>query len=176
MNEAHLSLTPCTSTDAEVMAQQLDRPMRGVVGIAARCVCGTPQVVATAPRLEDGTPFPTTFYLTYPPLVKEASRLEAAKAMVDYQNMLGEDEDLQAAYEQAHDLYRRQRAYIGQLAGVGDVPEVEHVSAGGMPTRVKCLHALIGHSLACGAGCNPIGDMALEAMGYDWKTCWCDRD
>jgi hypothetical protein len=30
----------------------------------------------------------------------------------------------------------------------GDVPEIAGISAGGMPTRVKCLHALAGHAAA----------------------------
>lgn len=172
----HTHLTPCTATDLQVMATQLNRPMRGVVAIAARCVCGTPQVVATAARLEDGTPFPTTFYMTYPPLVREASRMEAAQKMVEYQQQLADDDALRIAYHNAHDLYRRQRDQISAIAGVGEVPEVAHVSAGGMPTRVKCLHALIGHSLACGPGINPIGDKALSDMGYVATQCWCDRD
>lgn len=170
------SLSECSDHDLDVMARQLDRPMRGVVGIAARCICSTPQVVATAPRLEDGTPFPTTFYLTHPALVRAASRLEAAHKMVDYQNLLADDDDLAAAYRAAHDLYRRQRDQIGALAGLDPVEEIAHVSAGGMPSRVKCLHALIGHALACGPGINPIGDMALRDMGWSPTQCWCDRD
>jgi hypothetical protein len=44
------------------------------------------------------------------------------------------------------------------------VVEIKDYSAGGMPTRVKCLHALVGHSLAAGPGVNPIGDRALSYM------------
>ncbi len=36
-----------------------------------------PAVVATLPRLPDGTPFPTTFYLTCPRAVAACSPLEA---------------------------------------------------------------------------------------------------
>ena len=46
-------------------------------------------------------------------------------------------------------------------ARLGDVPEIDGVSAGGMPDRVKCLHALVGHALAAGPGVNPLGDEAV---------------
>ena len=70
-----------TQADIEALGQQLGRVPRGVVAIAARCVCGRPTVVATAPRLPDGTPFPTTYYLTHPAAVKGASTLEAEHVM-----------------------------------------------------------------------------------------------
>ena len=44
------------------------------------------------------------------------------------------------------------------------MPEIDQVSAGGMPTRVKCLHALVGHALVAGPGVNPVGDRALELL------------
>jgi hypothetical protein len=49
------------------------------------------------------------------------------------------------------------------------VAEISGISAGGMPARVKCLHALVGHSLAVGRGVNPFGDEALDLLG-DWWT------
>lgn len=147
-----------TASDIEVLHEQLDRVPRGVVAIGARCVCGRPTVVTTAPRLEDGSPFPTTFYLTCPPIVRACSTLEAEHLMEEYNARLAEDEGLAAAYESAH------RDYIARRQRLGDVPEIAGVSAGGMPTRVKCLHALVGHALAAGPGVNPIGDLALAVM------------
>src|SRR5690606_20331467 len=126
-----------------------------VVGIAARAADGAPAVVATAPRLPDGSPFPTFYYLCHPDAVAAASRLEAAGVMNEFNAMLAEDEDLRARYTRAHEQY------IADRDSIGEVPELAGVSAGGMPTRVKCLHALIGHALAAGPGVNPIGDLAL---------------
>ena len=137
-----VNTTDATEEDLEVLRSQLGRIPRGVVGIAARCVCGRPTVVATAPRLPDGTPFPTTYYLTHPAAVKGASTLEAEHVMEILNAQLAEDEELRAAYARAH------QAYIDARLSLGDVPEISGVSAGGMPTRVKCLHALVGHSLA----------------------------
>ena len=160
-----------TPADLEALAGQLGRVPRGVVAIAARCVCGRPTVVRTAPRLDDGTPFPTSYYLTHPAAVKGCSTLEAEHLMETFNADMADDAELAAAYAAAHDDYLARRAELGQ------VPEIEGVSAGGMPTRVKCLHALLGHSLAAGAGVNPIGDRTLEALRerglWDPERCSC---
>lgn len=152
-------MDPATPEDLEVLGEQLGRVPRGVRGIAARCVCSRPTVVVTAPRLEDGTPFPTTFYLTCPPAVRGCSTLEATHVMEELGRWVATDEDAEAAYARAH------LDYIARRRLLGDVPEIEGVSAGGMPTRVKCLHALVGHALAAGPGVNPVGDRALEILG-----------
>lgn len=146
--------------DIAVVSEQLGREARGVVGIAARTRDGAPTVVATAPRLPDGSPFPTFYYLSHPEAVAAASRLEAGGMMVEFNEMLADDAELRAQYARAHE------AYIADRESVGSVPELAGVSAGGMPTRVKCLHALIGHALAAGPGVNPIGDIALERSGW----------
>jgi len=76
--------------DAEVVALQLGRPPRGLQRVAHRCPCGLPDVVETAPRLADGTPFPTLYYLTCPRAVAAMSRLEAAGVMRQMQRRLAE--------------------------------------------------------------------------------------
>ena len=93
-----VNTTDATEEDLEVLREQLGRVPRGVVGIAARCLCGRPTVVATAPRLPDGTPFPTTYYLTHPAAVKGASTLEAEHVMDALNEELAADEELRAAY------------------------------------------------------------------------------
>lgn len=156
-----------TERDLEILKEQLGRVPRGVVNIAARCACGHPTVVMTAPRLDDGSPFPTTFYLTHPRAIYELSRLEADGYMAELTELLGTDEELAAAYERAHEDYLERRSALGA------VREIEGISAGGMPSRVKCLHALAGHSLAAGPGVNPIGDMALERIDWSPQNCTC---
>jgi uncharacterized protein len=153
---------PPTPADLAVVEQQLGRPPRGVLAIAARTADGAPAVVATAPRLPDGTPFPTFYYLTHPVLVVAMSHLEAEGRMAELTDRLKEDEALADAYRAAH------AAYLADREAIATVPELAGVSAGGMPTRVKCLHALAGHALAAGRGTNPIGDLALaEAADAD---------
>ena len=158
-----------TEWDLDVVAEQLGRPARGVAGIAARCMCGRPLVVRTLPRLDDGTPFPTTFYLTHPAIVAAVSTLEANGVMRQMSERLTQDEELAEAYRGAHEHYLAQRAELGI------VPEIEGIAAGGMPTRVKCLHVLVGHALAAGRGVQPLGDEALEMIGESWNRtrCFC---
>jgi len=156
-----------TARDIEVVSEQLGRPARDIVGIPARCVCGNPLVVVTNPRLEDGTPFPTLYYLTQPAATQAASRLEAEGKMVEYQDRLADDEDARGAYRLAHETFLATRAQLG------GIEEIEGISAGGMPTRVKCLHSLIAHSLSVGPGVNPVGDWALADTPWSREVCAC---
>jgi hypothetical protein len=156
-----------TERDLDVLAEQLGRPPRGVAAIAARCVCGRPLVVRTAPRLDDGTPFPTTYYLTSPPAVAAVSTLEAGGLMKELTARLVDDAELAAAYRRAHE------AYLADREELGHVEEIDGISAGGMPTRVKCLHVLVGHALAAGPGVNPIGDLVLADLRPTWTPTRC---
>ncbi len=160
-------LTPATQTDLDTMAAQLGRTPRDVVGIAARCVCGSPTVVATRPRLEDGTPFPTFYYLTHPAATAALSALEADGYMVELNNRLTTDEGFAKAYLAAHE------AYIADRNEHGTAEELNGISAGGMPTRVKCLHAVAAHTLAAGPGVNPAGDLAMEHSRWQPTRCEC---
>ncbi len=149
-----------------MVSAQLGRQARGVVGIAARCVCGNPTVVATAPRLTDGSPFPTFYYLTHPAAAAAMSTLEAEHVMPELAAML-DDDDVAAAYRAAHEAFLEDRRQYGEVS------EIDGISSGGMPTRVKCLHALAGHALAAGPGVNPIGDAALARSSWSPDRCAC---
>ena len=164
-------LSPFTEADAAIVAAQLGRPARGVAAVAWRCPCGKPGVLATEPRLSDGTPFPTTYYLTCPRASSACSTLEASGLMTEFNERLAAEPELAAAYAGAHD------AYLAQRSKLGEVPEIDSISAGGMPNRVKCLHALLGHALAAGPGVNPIGDEVLARLGEFWqRPCLVDHE
>lgn len=165
-----------TEQDLRVLSRELGRPVRDVVEIPARCVCGNPLVAATAPRLSNGTPFPTVFYLAHPVITQAASRLEADGLMARMTEELAEDQDLAADYRAAHEDYLAHRERIRRASGTGEVPEIEGISAGGMPHRVKCLHAVLGHTLSVGTGINPFGDRTLTAIAAWWtpEQCACD--
>jgi uncharacterized protein len=155
-------LEPMTSADEAAVSAQLQRLPRGVVGIAHRCPCGKPAVVVTRPRLPDGTPFPTMYYLTCPRAVAACSSLESQGLMAEMNDRLIRDHDLALAYRRAHERYLADRERLES------VPEIAGISAGGMPDRVKCLHALVAHALAAGTGINPFGDEAVQTMGAFW--------
>ena len=164
------SFEPLTAQDAADVAAQLGREPRGSAGVAWRCPCGKPGVVATNPRLPDGTPFPTTYYLTCPRANSACSTLEAEGLMAELTERLATDPELAAGYRAAH------QAYLDDRAELGGVPEIEGISAGGMPERVKCLHVLAAHSLASGPGVNPLGDETLARLGEFWRRpCLEDR-
>ncbi|WP_244231346.1 DUF501 domain-containing protein [Saccharomonospora piscinae] len=161
-----IEFEPVTDTDREVIARQLGRPPRGLRAVAARCPSGHPAVVQTSPRLENGTPFPTLYYLTCPTLCSMVGTLEASGVMREMTARLDEDDDLATAYRRAHESYLAQRDAIEPLG--------HQVTAGGMPTRVKCLHVHLAHTLACGDGVNPFGDETLRwlrAEGWPMGEC-----
>ena len=153
--------------DAAVIEAQLGRPPRAIHDVAHRCPCGNPDVVATEPRLEDGTPFPTTFYLTCPRAASRIGTLEASGLMKEMSDRLERDAGLADSYRRAHE------AYLAYREAIAHVPEIAGVSAGGMPTRVKCLHVLAGQALAQGHGANPLGDEVVERLGDYWSPGPC---
>ena len=159
--------TEPTDADVEAFKQQLGRPPRGLRAIAHRCPCGQPDVVETAPRLPDGTPFPTTYYLTCPRAASAIGTLEANGVMKEMTDRLATDPELAAAYRAAHEDYIARRDAIEVLEGFP--------SAGGMPDRVKCLHVLVGHSLAAGPGRQPAGRRGdRDAAGVVGEGAVCD--
>lgn len=157
--------------DEAVITAQLGRPPRGLLGVARRCPCGLPDVAETAPRLPDGTPFPTLYYLTCPRAVAAVSGLEAGGMMREMTERLAGDDDLRVSYQAAHEDYLARRDEAAKAAGVDPLPPGTQ-SAGGMPSRVKCLHALVAHALVAGA-VNPFGQEALDAIGPWWAAGPC---
>jgi hypothetical protein len=164
-----------TEADAAAVTSQLGRPPRGAVRVAWRCPCGRPGVVTTAPRLPDGTPFPTTYYLTCAVAVKAISTLESAGLMKAFEQQLAEDPAFADRYRAAHAAYLAARSQLAEELGLAE-PPFRGESAGGMPRRVKCLHALAAHSLAAGPGVNPVGDAVLATLGPWWETATCRKD
>jgi hypothetical protein len=162
------SRTP-TAADLEVIERQLGRTPRDVHAISYRCPCGNPAVVETPPRLSNGEPFPTFYYATCPRLTAAISTLETTGLMGDMNERLATDPVLAGEYAAAHDDYIAARSALGI-----EVPEVENISAGGMPDRVKCLHSLVAHSLSAGEGVNPLGDEALSKLPEWWKSQPCE--
>jgi hypothetical protein len=158
---------PVDRADLAAVETQLGRSPRGTRAIGHRCPCGLPDVVVTEPRLPDGTPFPTTYYLTCPRVTSQIGTLEGSGLMREMEERLADDAELASAYRAAHE------AYLADRDALGEVPELAGVSAGGMPDRVKCLHVLAAHALAAGPGVNPLGDEVLERLGTWWADGPC---
>jgi hypothetical protein len=153
--------------DTAAVRRQLGREPRGALAVAHRCPCGEPDVVTTSPRLPDGTPFPTLYYLTCPRAAAAIGTLESSGLMREMEERLATDPELASAYLAAHE------AYLAERDALDRVDEIGGISAGGMPSRVKCLHVLVAHALASGPGVNPLGDEALIALGAWWMAGDC---
>ncbi|WP_276906854.1 DUF501 domain-containing protein [Corynebacterium riegelii] len=168
---------PPSSEQLTLVAEQLGRIPRGVLEISYFTPDGQPAVVKTEPKLDDGTPFPTLYYLTEPRLTAEASRLEVAQVMKWMEARLNADteegEALRADYKAAHDYFLAKRNALHDLG--------TDFSGGGMPDRVKCLHVLIAYALAEGPdhfrfGTEAValaaehGDLRSTAIPADWPT------
>ena len=153
--EAQLRRPPMTAQEADLAATMIGRPLRGRSAVAVRCGCGMPAVLRVSPRLDDGTPFPTMFWLSCPLANRAVGRLEASGVMQDLTARLAADPGLADRYRAAHERYVAARNALGPRVP-GDP------SAGGMPSRVKCLHALYAHHLATRD--NPIGAWVAEQI------------
>ena len=162
-----------SDADLQIVSHQLGRTPRGVLEMSYRTPDGEPAVIKTAPKLPDGTPFPTLYYLTDPRLTAEASRLEVAHVMKWMEARLADDEELAADYRRAHEHYLAERNAIEDLG--------TDFSGGGMPERVKCLHVLIAYALAEGPDRVRLGTEAVAmaadrgglrgtAIPEDWPT------
>jgi uncharacterized protein len=148
--------------DRATVEAQLGRPPRAIRAVAHRCPCGLPDVVETSPRLTDGTPFPTLYYLACPRACAAVGRLEASGVMREMADRLAADASLASDYREAH------LDYLARREAIEFVGEIAEISAGGMPGRVKCLHALAAHALAAGPGVNPLGDETLAMLPEWW--------
>lgn len=153
--EAQAERPALDDAEGRVAAAMIGRPLRGRSAAAVRCGWGLPAVLRVGPQLDDGTPFPTTFWLACPLASKHVGRLEAQGAMVGFNELLGEDPDIASQYAAAHHRYVAFRSELGP-------PVPRDPSAGGMPNRVKCLHSLYAHHLAtCD---NPIGARVARSI------------
>jgi hypothetical protein len=162
-----------TEADLACVGSQLQREPRDIHAISYRCPCGKPAVVETPPRLNDGTPFPTLYYATCPKLTGAISTLENGGLMQIMNERLQSDPVLSGEYAAAHEDYLATRNALAKELNIV-VPEIEGISAGGMPDRVKCLHSLVAHSLSTEPGVNPLGDEALSKLPKWWLDNPCE--
>jgi uncharacterized protein len=151
--ERALAAPAVDERERAVISAQLGRPARGDPAVVHRCAFGLPTVVRVDPRLEDGTPFPTTFWLSCPVMRSRVGTLEADHAMVGLNERLEREPELADEYAAAHERYVAFRDRLGD-------PLPGSPGAGGMPGHIKCLHVHAAHHLATGD--NPVGAWTVE--------------
>lgn len=151
---------PATEKEQKEVEKSLGRYPEGMACVGAR---GNGRILAVVVKsIVRGRPFPTVFYLTDKRLCRRASQLESAGFMKGWQERLKTDEELGRAYLRAHLMYLCFRGEVEKATKAEPYPFP--FSAGGMPERVKCLHALLAQSLVMGPGINPIGDETAREM------------
>ena len=149
-----------TEQDRALVEAQMGRRTRGSWAVVRRCHLGIPMAIESHPVLDDGSPFPTLFWLTCPMLVKRASKLEAAGRMRDLNENLAASPDESSRLGAAIERLRARRDAHAVVSDGGSPP-------GGGPDRVKCLHAHVAQELADPP--NPVGGLVLAQVG--WPDC-----
>ena len=150
-------MTPDPEQDFESVKAQLGREPRGKWTVARRCACGKPQVLETYPRLDDGTPFPTLYWLSCKKLSSAIGGLESGGWMAELNRRLEADPEFHEALRVSTEAYVRKRDEL-------DAPLGPVTHPGGGPDRVKCLHAHTAHHLV--RGDNPAGAEVLKQLEW----------
>jgi hypothetical protein len=149
--------------DRSVVGIQIGRPPRSAVVVSARCHLGVPVVIDVPPILEDGTPFPTTHWLTCPLAVLRISRIESTGGVREADHRIASDPDVASRFDEAMNRYEKARQTLLPVGWQGPVPSG---GVAGSKGGVKCLHAQYADTAAGNE--NPIGeDVAsrIEPLG-----------
>lgn len=146
-------------SDQLIITAQLGREPRGAWRVRARCPFGRPTTIETSPRLEDGTPFPTLYYLTCPWLIEYVGGLESAGAAGEWAARLSTVDRLAERMRLADAEYRARRA--AAAGGCDPTPGVG-IAGQSNPLATKCLHAHVATFLA-GID-DPVGESVLSSM------------
>lgn len=152
--------------DRRIVAAQIGREPRSAIDVAARCHLGLPVVIKVPPHLDDGTPFPTTYWLTCPLASKRVGRLEAAGGVKAAEDRIAADSVFADRHRAAAERYRRDRdAMLGPEAPA----YLPDGGVGGTRRGVKCLHAHYADHAA--GNDNPVGeDAAIDVEPLDCAT------
>ncbi len=138
--------------DEVVVAAQIGRPLRSPAAVGVRCRLGLPVVVVVPPVLDDGTPFPTRYWLCCPLALRRVGRLESAGGVAAVERRAAADPGFCARLDEAHRRYAAER----DAALVGEGPHPSG-GVGGARAGVKCLHAhYADHAIG---NDNPVGEM-----------------
>ncbi|MBV8079665.1 MAG: DUF501 domain-containing protein [Actinobacteria bacterium] len=146
--------------DRALVARQIGRSPRAFRRVAVRCPFGRPAVTEQAPFDENGTPFPTEFWVTCPHLAAQIARVEAAGGVERWTRAAGDDPRLARSLANAD---AEQRALRPELdAGVGGATR---------SGSLKCLHAHAAFALARPG--YELGDRILADAAPLWPADGC---
>jgi hypothetical protein len=149
--------------DDAALTAQIERPLRARADVVVRCHLDLPVVTRVPPILEDGTPFPTRYWLSCPLAVRRIGRLEAAGGVKTMERRAAFDAAFGAALDAAHRRYAAER---DAPLPAGAVPRPSG-GVGGAARGVKCLHAHYADHVV--GNDNPVG--ALVAPWVEPLDC-----
>jgi hypothetical protein len=152
-------MTNLRMDDRSVVALQIGRPPRSDVTVGTRCHLGMPVAIHVPPILDDGTPFPTTHWLTCPLAQLRISRLESRGGVKDADALIASDPVFASAFSAAMERYRRHRDALIPLDWDGPRPSG---GVAGSLGGVKCLHAHYADTVS--GGDNPVGSDVAAAI------------
>ena len=137
------------ASDVATVREQIGREPTTSFVVYARCTGGHPLVIRNAPHDADGTPFPTTYWLTCPEAVRAVSRVESEGWISALNDRAERDWAFSEAIGSAHRSYMKDR-------GTPDG------GVGGTRGGIKCLHAHYAYHLAGGE--DPVGVWVAERV------------
>jgi hypothetical protein len=138
--------------DRDVVAVQIGRPPRSPIEVLTRCHLGLPVVISVPPFLDDGTPFPTSYWLTCPLAVRRIGRVEGAGGVKAAEKMIEADTAMAASHATAMRRYETDRDALIPADHSGPRPSG---GVAGSQAGVKCLHAHYADHAA--GNTNPVG-------------------
>ena len=148
------------SKNKKIVETQLNRSLRSKVDVVASCHFNLPAVIKVPSNLDDGTPFPTSYWLTCPMYNKKVGSLESQGLIKELDKQLNENKDLNQQWAERQKSYEEERNrenknkenLINPTGGVGGAKE-----------SIKCLHSHLADELATQK--NIIGKIVLESVG-----------
>ena len=158
--------------DTDVIAAQIGRIPRSPIIVSARCHLGLPVVITVPPHLDDGTPFPTRYWLTCPLAVIRVSRIESTGGVKQAEARIDHDPEFAAQHEAAMARYRAERDAQIPPNRAGPRPSG---GVAGARRGVKCLHShYADHAVG---NPNPVGRMTAEDIEpLDCTVACCRSD
>ena len=145
--------------DKKIVEAQIDRSLRSDVTVSSRCHLNLPAAIKVPPNLDDGTPFPTTYWLTCPMYNKKIGSLESQGLITELDNEILNNSKLRTAWSERQISYRQERESSHDQSN-------EHLPTGGVggaTESIKCLHSHTADEISTGK--NPIGKIILESIG-----------
>ncbi len=145
--------------DRDAVAVQLGRPPRSPIDVVARCHLGLPVVIAVPPYLDDGTPFPTRYWLTCPLAGRRIARIESRGGVKAAEDRIAADASYRERFDTAMRRYARERDALIPTSGSETRPSG---GVGGSHFGVKCLHAHYADHAA--GNDSPVGEETAGAI------------